>query len=167
MVSMPSTSAHNAVQYLRITLTKFTIAFFLFGFIHCFAQGMIQSFIYTTDTQYSSFISTIMDRGEVPVDTTFAWLRRPGGIYDLQLCHRVPRARETTCNDLQSCPNIPRADERSCNPIFATSPGLSRPSKREVHMLFSSVTNGMGSHYSLFSYRYSCLEPWTRLIPCT
>jgi len=52
--------------YKRITLNRLTTAFFIFGFVHCFAQGLIHSFIFTLDGQYSNLLNGIVQAAGIP-----------------------------------------------------------------------------------------------------
>jgi len=71
--------------FLRITLTRVTAAFFLFSFIHCFAQGIIQAYLYTVDTKYGAQTFFVLDHADLPPNQ-FVWLT---GTH-LQLCDDVP-----------------------------------------------------------------------------
>jgi hypothetical protein len=74
--------------FLRITLTRVTAAFFLFSFIHCFAQGIIQAFLFSVDSERSTLISTILQSAQVP-QHEFAWLTGGDHKYRLQLCKDI------------------------------------------------------------------------------
>jgi hypothetical protein len=76
------------MQFLRITLTRVTAAFFLFSFIHCFAQGIIQAFLFSVDSERSTLISTILQSAQVP-QHEFAWLTGGDHKYRLQLCKDI------------------------------------------------------------------------------
>ncbi|KAF8890623.1 hypothetical protein BD779DRAFT_1516082 [Infundibulicybe gibba] len=52
--------------YTRVTLSRITLAFFLFSFVHCFAQGIIQSLLFSIDAEYSSILSDIQDLPDTP-----------------------------------------------------------------------------------------------------
>jgi len=71
----------------------FVFSFFLFGFIHCFAQGMIQSFLFNIDAQSSALISGIVHEAQVPVDREFAYLTSHHGTLNLQLCTDIPHGQ--------------------------------------------------------------------------
>jgi hypothetical protein len=79
-------------QFLHITLTRATAAFFLFSVLHCFAQGILQSFLYTIDSEHDSLVSAVLQAGQVPRDE-LAWLTRTNRGYKVQLCHDVPLNR--------------------------------------------------------------------------
>ncbi|KAH8993169.1 hypothetical protein EDB92DRAFT_441376 [Lactarius akahatsu] len=55
--------------YLRITLNWVTISFFCFSFIHCFAQGTLQSFLFSADDSWGSFTSAIVDHAQINATT--------------------------------------------------------------------------------------------------
>jgi hypothetical protein len=78
--------------FLRITLTKVSAAFFLFGFVHCFAQGILQSFLFTYDNQYSSFVGDILHTAKLDNHSNFAWLIQSKDTFDLKICDDIPHA---------------------------------------------------------------------------
>ncbi|KAJ6619810.1 hypothetical protein B0H10DRAFT_1148958 [Mycena sp. CBHHK59/15] len=75
--------------YFRITLTRFTIAFFLFCFVHCFAEGFIQAFIFSLDSDASALVTSILRQAEVPRNN-FGILHRHNGNATLELCNLIP-----------------------------------------------------------------------------
>jgi len=75
--------------YFRITLTRYTIAFFLFCFIHCFAEGFIQAFIFSLDSNASNIATSILHQAQVPRNN-FGILHRHNGNATLQLCNLIP-----------------------------------------------------------------------------
>ena len=93
IVSVPARlSAHSFTywsQYLRITLNYVTLFFFLFSFLHCFAQGILQSFLYTTDDTWSSLTSHVVSRAAIN-PTVFPQYTGRHGYYSLELCNQVP-----------------------------------------------------------------------------
>jgi len=76
-------------QYLRITLNYITLSFFLFSFFHCFTQGILQSFLYTTDDTWGSLTSHIVANAHIN-STTFPQSNGHHGYYSLELCDQVP-----------------------------------------------------------------------------
>ncbi|KZT24929.1 hypothetical protein NEOLEDRAFT_1134125 [Neolentinus lepideus HHB14362 ss-1] len=85
--------------YTRVTLTRFTFAFFLLGFTHCFAQGIIQAFLFSVDDNAASFVSSIIQQANASsYQREFAYLTRPNGEYHLSLCSHIPRgATQNPC----------------------------------------------------------------------
>ena len=77
------------LQYLRITLNYVTLSFFLFSFFHCFAQGILQSFLYTADDTWGSLTSNIVARAHT-IPTVFPQSTGRHGNYSLELCNQVP-----------------------------------------------------------------------------
>jgi len=75
--------------YLRVTLNWVTIAFFLFSFLHCFAQGTIQSFLFGADNMWSSVTSTIVAHADIN-SAIFPQFTGRHGAYSLALCDEVP-----------------------------------------------------------------------------
>jgi len=84
----PHSHSHIA-QYLRITLNSVTTFFFLFSFLHCLAQGLIQSFLYTADDTWGSLTSHIVASANIP-STIFPQFTGRHGSYSLELCDQVP-----------------------------------------------------------------------------
>jgi len=82
MVSFKST-------YQRITLSKTTLAFFLFNFAHCFTQGMIQSFLYTLDSNTSTLVTDITRTAGVPPREIASFTGNPSE-FTLKLCTSIP-----------------------------------------------------------------------------
>jgi hypothetical protein len=75
--------------YLRITLNWVTFSFFLFSFVHCFAQGTLQSFLFSDDDAWGSFTSAIVDYAQIN-STAFVQYTGRHGNYSLELCSQVP-----------------------------------------------------------------------------
>jgi hypothetical protein len=78
-------------QYLRITLNYVTLSFFLFSFLHCFTQGILQSALYTADDTWGSLTSNIVARAHTNF-TIFPQFTGRHGNYSLELCDEVPVA---------------------------------------------------------------------------
>jgi hypothetical protein len=76
-------------QYLRITLNYVTLSFFLFSFLHCFTQGILQSFMYTADDTWGSLTSHIIAGAHIN-PTVFPQFTGRRGNYSLELCDQVP-----------------------------------------------------------------------------
>jgi hypothetical protein len=76
-------------QYLRITLNYVTLSFFFFSFLHCFAQGILQSFLYTADDTWGSLTSHIVAHAHTS-PTVFSLFTGRHGNYSLELCDQVP-----------------------------------------------------------------------------
>lgn len=76
--------------YTRITLTRVTTAFFLFGFFHCFAQGIINGFLFTVDARSASLVTSVLVTAKAPINSEIAWFR--GKIQDrrLDVCYDIP-----------------------------------------------------------------------------
>ena len=80
---------HIRAQSARITLNYVTLSFFLFSFFHCFAQGILQSFLYTADDTWGSLTSHIVARANIN-STVFPQFTGRHGNYGLELCDQVP-----------------------------------------------------------------------------
>ncbi|KAH9850094.1 hypothetical protein C2E23DRAFT_870296 [Lenzites betulinus] len=76
-------------MFTRITLTPHTLAFFLLSVIHCLAQGLTATFIYTEDANTFGFVNNILRTAEVPRNEV-ARLFRDGDRLDLELCTAAP-----------------------------------------------------------------------------
>lgn len=76
-------------QYRRITVNKFTLCFFLFSFVHCFTQGILQALVYSVDYASGDLVSTIVSKAEVPRGD-LAWLTGWTDDFQIQLCTNVP-----------------------------------------------------------------------------
>ncbi|KAK7440052.1 hypothetical protein VKT23_017303 [Stygiomarasmius scandens] len=87
-----SFNAHFQSIHARVTRNRLTTVFFLFGFIHCIAQGFIQSFLFTIDSQYSSFLSNITDTAQVP-KAYHTNLLGHSGDFQLEECDYIPHSR--------------------------------------------------------------------------
>jgi len=83
--------------YARITRNRLTAVFFLFGLIHCIAQGVIQSFLFTIDTQYYNLLFSITrtadNRADIPPSkyanyTNLVYV--PSGGFELEICDFIP-----------------------------------------------------------------------------
>lgn len=81
--------------YIRITLTKTSIAFFLFTFAYCFAHALIQSLLFELDSDSNSLTSRIISTAQVPTNE-FAWLSQDHSpttdstVYTLKICNAIP-----------------------------------------------------------------------------
>jgi hypothetical protein len=77
------------LQYKRITLNKISLAFFLFGVIHCFTQVILQSFLYSLDLDNRTLVASVIQKAEVP-RREIAWLTGNSKQFRLQLCTNIP-----------------------------------------------------------------------------
>jgi len=82
---------------------------FLFSFLHCFAQGILQSYMYTADDTWGSLTSHIVALAH-PDSIIFAQFNGHHGKYSLELCNDVPGPR-----DSQPC--VPFFTAGQSNPI--------------------------------------------------
>jgi hypothetical protein len=88
-------------QYLRITFTRCTLAFFVASFAFCFAQGFIQAFLHTVESHDAQLVAGILQTANISAQNQFAYLQRPGGAYNLELCTRLPNG-----DDQGDCPVV-------------------------------------------------------------
>ncbi|KAK7035387.1 hypothetical protein VNI00_011918 [Paramarasmius palmivorus] len=82
----------------RITRNRLTFVFFLFGFTHCFAQGIIQSFLFTIDSEYSAFFTSITKAANIP-NVNHTDLIVSGRDYRLDMCNYIPH-NDNTCSHI-------------------------------------------------------------------
>jgi hypothetical protein len=75
--------------YARITLNRFSTAIFLFSFFYCFAQGIIQSLLYSIDVQYSGLLSGIVSGGHIPSQNV-TWQEGTGKNLLIWMCDDIP-----------------------------------------------------------------------------
>lgn len=66
-----------------------TAAFFVFGFIHCFAQGIMHSFLFSIDSDYDTLLSGIVAAAQFP-DTNHTYITGSSGNYVLHDCNFLP-----------------------------------------------------------------------------
>jgi hypothetical protein len=76
--------------YARITLNRITAAFFVFSFVHCFAQGIIQSFLFSIDSEYNTLLSAITNEAGIPSKQNMTFLEGSSGNFHLQICDELP-----------------------------------------------------------------------------
>jgi hypothetical protein len=95
MLNVPfcSSSAHLTccffLQCPRITLNKITLAFFVFSVIHCFAQGILHSLLYSVDRHNDDTVMSIIHEANVP-QREIPWLTGNSREFKLQLCTSIP-----------------------------------------------------------------------------
>ncbi|TFY79956.1 hypothetical protein EWM64_g4061 [Hericium alpestre] len=74
--------------YLRITLTRVTSLFFIFAFVFCFSQAIMQSFLASLDAEWSFFLSNVVHQAGIN-QTNFVQYTGRHGDYSIQLCNNV------------------------------------------------------------------------------
>ncbi|PBK98530.1 hypothetical protein ARMGADRAFT_1051893 [Armillaria gallica] len=99
--------APTTLQYTRITLNRLTTAFFLFGFFHCFAQGIIQSLLFSVDSEYNALLKKVTVAANVPffVGST------------LRMCDYLPHD-DTSCSDVFTINRPPNQNVRHSNELI-------------------------------------------------
>jgi len=76
--------------FLRITLTRISALFFLFSFVHCFAQGILQASIFAEDQDFQTVVDHVLTAADIP-ERDVPWLTGPGyGNYNLKICTDIP-----------------------------------------------------------------------------
>jgi len=81
--------ARASAAYARITRTKITTAFFVFSFVHCFAQGIIQSFLFQIDAEYNTILSAVTTTAQIPTQN-LTYLEGSSQDYVLRMCNDIP-----------------------------------------------------------------------------
>ncbi|KAF8662748.1 hypothetical protein AX16_001106 [Volvariella volvacea WC 439] len=88
----------------RITLNRITVAFFLFSFVHCFAQGIIQSLLVSVDVDYTSVLTGIIKAANIP-PRNISFLHGPYDELRLQMCNDIPYGLPISpCTDIFPVP---------------------------------------------------------------
>lgn len=82
--------------YRRITLTRYTLLFFISSIILCLAQGVIQSFLFGTDLSAEQMVASILQQAQVPM-SKLAYHTRNNGQDTVQLCSNIPGTVPDTC----------------------------------------------------------------------
>ncbi|PBK63681.1 hypothetical protein ARMSODRAFT_963000 [Armillaria solidipes] len=89
--------------YTRITLNRLTTAFFLFGFFHCFAQGIIQSLLFSVDSEYNALLKKVTVAANVPPANHTFFVGST-----LRMCDYLPHD-DTSCSDVFTINRPPSA----------------------------------------------------------
>ncbi|KAF9456389.1 hypothetical protein BDZ94DRAFT_1315202 [Collybia nuda] len=106
-------------KYSRITHNRLTTAFFIFTFVHCFAQGVIQSFLFSIDSEYHDLLRGITALADIPT-RNFTYLEGSPGHVHLKLCSDIPIKQYNPCDDVfQSTVDVknPVVDQNHLNAI--------------------------------------------------
>ncbi|KAK0478782.1 hypothetical protein IW261DRAFT_186712 [Armillaria novae-zelandiae] len=122
--------------HARVTRNRLTFTFFLFGLLHCFAQGIIQSFLFSIDSEYSSFLSDVVHAAELP-PKNHTYLEGSSGNYRLRMCNYIPHFdynctdvfesyRDTRPSDIPSKDSVKRGELLRANIGSKAQPVLSR-----------------------------------------
>lgn len=133
-------------QYLRITLNYVTLSFFLFSFLHCFTQGILQSFLYTADDTWGSLTSHIIAGAHIN-PTVFPQFTGRRGNYSLELCNQVP---------------VVGGDPHPCVPFFtAGQPDpITIPPRYVPHSAQAPDPDASFVRQPFFFFLFSFIEPF-------
>ncbi|TFK69795.1 hypothetical protein BDN72DRAFT_896988 [Pluteus cervinus] len=86
--------------YARITLNRITTAFFLSSLIYCFAQGVMRSFLFSLDANYTSLLGGITGAAGIPVGN-MTFLQGGLGHLHLRMCNDIPHGQTPyPCSDI-------------------------------------------------------------------
>ncbi|KAK7029817.1 hypothetical protein R3P38DRAFT_881465 [Favolaschia claudopus] len=78
--------------YAAITLSRVTIAFFLFSLIHCFAQGIIQALLYSVDSEFEGVVTQIVQAAKIPLQN-LTLLQGSPNHWTLSMCDDIPHGQ--------------------------------------------------------------------------
>ncbi|KAJ6468964.1 hypothetical protein DFH09DRAFT_1344995 [Mycena vulgaris] len=109
--------------YAQITLNRVTVAFFLFSFIHCFAQGIIQSFLFSTDSQFAGLVTEIVHAADIPLKN-ITYLEGSSNRYVLRMCDDIPHGQA----------------QSRCMVVFQSGVGVSSGSEAVESDTFNSLS---------------------------
>jgi len=78
--------------YAAITLNRVTVAFFLFSLVHCFSQGIIQSFLYSSDRGFEEVVTQIVRAAQIPLEN-MTYLEGSPNHWTLRMCNNIPHGQ--------------------------------------------------------------------------
>ncbi|KAJ7817861.1 hypothetical protein B0H14DRAFT_2841013 [Mycena olivaceomarginata] len=78
--------------YAAITLNRVTVAFFVFSLVHCFAQGIIQSLLYSIDTEFVGVVNEIVHASRIPLGN-MTYLEGSSNHWTLRMCKNIPHGQ--------------------------------------------------------------------------
>jgi len=87
------------LQYARITQSRITASFLVFSLVYCCAQIILQSLIFSFDSQYTNLLSGIIKAGNLPPENS-ALLQGNKGHMHLQICDDVPSVHAHPCTTI-------------------------------------------------------------------
>lgn len=93
---------------------------FIISVVHCLAQGIIQSFLFSVDNEYSALLSGIVKAAEVPSDV-IPNLMGDLGHYTLQVCNDIPHGQP-----VNPCITVFKSGQGN----FSVTPGFRRSVRR-------------------------------------
>jgi len=102
--------------HARVTRNRLTSVFFLFGFFHCLAQGIIQSLLFTIDSEYYSLFNDITQTAGIPAPNHTNLVFADGG-YQLELCNYIPHSPEVCTDIFDSTKDIVAPDNLTIDAI--------------------------------------------------
>ncbi|KAF8175155.1 hypothetical protein BJ912DRAFT_931183 [Pholiota molesta] len=79
--------------WAHITLNRYTTTFFVFSFIYCFVQGLIQSFLYSVDLEYGTLVEGIVSGGDIPF-RNITYLDGTRNHLVLRMCDDIPHGQQ-------------------------------------------------------------------------
>ncbi|KAH8114892.1 hypothetical protein DFH11DRAFT_1877246 [Phellopilus nigrolimitatus] len=135
-------------MYLRITLTKTTIAFFMFSVVFCFVHALVQSFLFSLDADANTLASAIVSTAGAP-QNEFGWLTRQRNgtthveVFTLMLCDAIPFERED-----DPCVVVFQSNETSSTSSAGISNGLWKRENTSASSNSTQLPSGLSSSNS-------------------
>jgi hypothetical protein len=87
------------LQHARITQSRITTSFFVFSLFYCCAQIVLQSLIFSFDSEYANLLSGIVKGGNLP-PANFTFLQGNKGHMHLQICDDITFGRVHPCTTI-------------------------------------------------------------------
>ncbi|KAJ7778472.1 hypothetical protein B0H16DRAFT_1879104 [Mycena metata] len=112
--------------YTQITLNRVTVAFFIFSLTHCFAQGVIQSLLFSVNSEFANLVTQIVQTAEIPLNN-ITYLEGSPNHWTLHMCYDIPHGQarnpcmvvfQSGVNDIQRTPNLVEQDTIESQSIF-------------------------------------------------
>ncbi|KAJ7886326.1 hypothetical protein B0H13DRAFT_2342871 [Mycena leptocephala] len=79
--------------YAHITLNWVTVAFFLLSLVHCCAQGIIQSFLFSLDSKFANLVTKVVHEAGIPT-RNLTFLEGSSNHYTLRMCNDIPNGQK-------------------------------------------------------------------------
>ncbi|KAF7297185.1 hypothetical protein MIND_00951600 [Mycena indigotica] len=111
---------------------RITVAFFLFSFVLCCAQGLIQAFLYGLDSQFASIATDIVRAAEIPAKN-ITFLEGSSKHYTLNMCDDIPHGQAR-----YPCMVIFRSG------VVYPTPEIAQLSLQQSDSVVRDFTNGFG-----------------------
>jgi hypothetical protein len=70
-----------------------TVAFFLLSLVHCCAQGIIQSFLFSLDSKFANLVTKVVHEAGIPTQN-LTFLEGSSNHYTLSMCNDIPNGQK-------------------------------------------------------------------------